>query len=431
MNNKVIKNASWIIGCKIIQAVINLVIGMITARYLGPSNYGIINYASSIITFVLPIAQLGFTKTIVKEFIERPDMEGKILGSALVFNLISSIACMGVVALFLLFANAGETVTITVGILFSFSLIFQVAEIIQFWFQSKLLSKYPAVTSLIAYLVVALYKAYLLVTGKSVIWFAVSGSLDYFVIAIILFLLYKKHGSQKLSFSFSLGKMMLSRSKHYIISTMMVTIFAQTDRIMLKLMLNEAETGYYSAAVACVGATSFVFAAIIDSMRPVILEEKKKESTEYEKRIVQLYSVITYLSLLQSLFMTLFAGTIVSLLYGQSYFNSISVLRIAVWYLTFSYYGSIRNIWILAEKKQQYLWIINLSGAVANVIINAILIPFLGAAGAAIASLITQFFTNVLIGYIIRPIRYNNTLMLKGLDPKFVITYIKRRGWRS
>ena len=39
---------------------------------------------------------------------------------------------------------------------------------------------------------------------------------------------------------------------------------------------DEAETGFYSAAITCIGITSFVFDAVIDSARPVILEEKEK-----------------------------------------------------------------------------------------------------------------------------------------------------------
>ena len=66
MNNKVIKNASWMIGCKIAQSVISLIIGMLTARYLGPSNYGLISYAASIAVFLLPLMQLGLIKTLVQ-----------------------------------------------------------------------------------------------------------------------------------------------------------------------------------------------------------------------------------------------------------------------------------------------------------------------------------------------------------------------------
>ena len=239
MNNKVIKNASWMIGCKIAQSVISLIIGMLTARYLGPSNYGLISYAASIAVFLLPLMQLGLSKTLVQEFIKRPDREGEVLGTALVFNIVSAIACMGGMYIFLSIANAGESTTIMVGVLYSFSLLFQATEIVQYWFQAKLLSKYPSIASVIAYTVVALYKIYLLVTGKSVIWFSVSSTLDYLLISFMLLIVYKRMGNQKLSFSWQLGKEMLHSSKYYIVASMMVSVFQQTDRIMLKLMMNE------------------------------------------------------------------------------------------------------------------------------------------------------------------------------------------------
>ena len=68
------------------------------------------------------------------------------------------------------------------------------------------------------------------------------------------------------------------------------------------------------------------------------------------------------------------------------------------------------------DSQQKYLWIMNLSGAFLNIVLNLLLIPVYNIMGAAIASLITQIFTNVIIGFIIKPIRENNNLMIKALD---------------
>lgn len=38
-NNKVVKNAGWIIGGRVFNKLLALVVGALTARYLGPSNY--------------------------------------------------------------------------------------------------------------------------------------------------------------------------------------------------------------------------------------------------------------------------------------------------------------------------------------------------------------------------------------------------------
>ena len=59
IKNKIFHNISWIVGCRIVQAVISLVISMLTARYLGPGNYGLINYAASVVALVTPLMQLG------------------------------------------------------------------------------------------------------------------------------------------------------------------------------------------------------------------------------------------------------------------------------------------------------------------------------------------------------------------------------------
>ena len=421
IKNKVLRNASWIILCRIVQSVLSLIISMITARYLGPSNYGIISYAASIAAFVYPISSLGLNHILVQETVQSPQDEGEIYGTSLVLSIGASAVCLVGVVAFVSLVNAGERETILVCCLYSLLLFFQALELIQYWFQAKYLSKYVSVISLCTYAAVSAYKIYLLASGKSVYWFAVSNALDHMLIAAALIVTYRRLGGGEFRFSWAVARRMISRSRYYIVSSMMVTVFAQTDKIMLKLMIDETATGFYSAAVSCAGMTSFVFGAIIDSMRPAIFENRKVSSQHFENSVSTLYGIIIYLSLAQSPVMTLLAEPIISLLYGAEYQPAVGALRIIVWYTTFSYMGAVRNIWILAESKQKYLWIINLSGASLNVLLNALMIPQWGILGAAAASLITQFVTNVVLGFIMRPIRRNNVIMLKGLNPLTVV----------
>ena len=381
MLNRVVKNTSWIIVCKIVQSLLNLVVSMLTARYLGPSNFGLINYAASIVAFMVPLMQLGLRSTLVYEFIQRPDEEGKTLGTALLMNVLSALLCMASIAAFVTIANREEKTTIIVCILYSINLIFQALEMCQYWFQKNLLSKYTSLISLAAYVIVSIYKIYLLQTNKNMYWFAVAQAIDYCLIAVALLVAYKKNGGQRFSVSFKRGKEMLAKSKYYIISGMMVTMFAQTDRLMIKNMLGDAATGYYSAAVACAGVVSFVFVAIIDSMRPVILESNKQSVQAFELNISRLFSIVFYMSLMQCVAMTVLAKPIIWVLYGKDYLSSVNALRLVVWYVTYSYIGQVRNIWILAMRKQKYLWRINLIGVVLNLTLNFVFIPFGGILG--------------------------------------------------
>lgn len=425
LNNKVLNNATWIIVCKIVQAVLGVVITMLSARYLGPSNYGLISYAASIVAFFTPIMQLGLNATLVKEFIEKPECEGEILGTAILMNVISAVVCIAGIYAFIWIANPNEPITLAVCVLYSLNLIFQALEMSQYWFQSKLLSKYTSLTMLFAYIIASAYKIFLLVTQKSIYWFAIAQAIDYMIIAGILLVIYRRLGGQKLSFSFIRSQELLQQSKHYILAAMMVMVFQQTDKIMLKNMIGDAATGYYSVAVDCACMTGFVFTAIISSMRPVILESKKGSVHTYEQNVSRLFSIIFYGSLAQCVCMTLLAWPIIHILYGAEYEASVNVLRLVVWYTTYSYFGGVRNVWILAEEKQRYLWIINLLGALANVALNFMLIPGWGIMGAAFASFVTQFFTNFILGFIMQPIRDCNHLMLKGMNPKFACKEMK------
>ncbi len=426
LKNKVFKNASWIIGCRVAQAVLSFIVTMLTARFLGPSNYGVINYAASIVAFVAPIAQLGLGNIQVQELVNDPDNEGKIVGTTIGMSLISAVFCVAGVTAFSLIANASEKETIIVCVLYSLILFFQSAELLQYWFQAKYISKYASISSLIAFTIVTAYRVFLLVKGKSVYWFAVVNGIDYVIITIALLYLYRRIGGQKLEFSFFIAKRMLAKSRYYIVANMMVAIFTQTDHIMLKIMLDNEATGLYSAAISCAGLASFIYAAIIDSYRPLIFENYHKSKVYFENSMSQLYSIVIYLSLFQCIVVTLLAKPMIMIIYGSAYIESVNALKISVWYTTFSFIGTIRNIWILAEEKQKWLWLINFSGAAANVILNYIFIPMWGIMGAAFASLITQFFANVVISYLIPEIRRNTYIMIKGLNIKLIFCKLKK-----
>ena len=418
-SNKLLNNAKWIIACKIIQSLVQLAIGMLSARYLGPSNYGLINYASSVVAIAIPIMRLGLNEILVGEYVEKTDEEGRILGTALVMNVVSASACIIGVTAFTGVANHGEPTTILVCVLYSTSLLFQGIEMVQYWFQAKLLSKYSSLAMLCAYVAVSAYKVFLLVTIKSVYWFALSHSVEYGVTGILLLFAYGKKRTQRLSFSIDVAKVMFTKSRHYILAALMTVAYRSTASIMMKLMIGEAENGYYAAAVTCSVIVEFVFYAIIDSARPVVLESKKTNQKKFEQNVSRLYCVIIYLTIAQAIEFTILAELIVKILYGQDYLASIPVLRILIWQTVFSFVGTIRNVWILAEEKYSRLWVINLCGALTNIALNICLIPVWGACGAAVAAVATQFVTDFVVGFIMKDIRPNNYLMLAGLNPRF------------
>jgi O-antigen/teichoic acid export membrane protein len=414
-HNKEIKNAGWIIGGRIVQMIISFFVGILTARFLGPSNYGLINYAAAYVAFFTSLCTLGINSVIIKDFVDHPDEQGKAIGSTLVLRAISSflsaIMIVGIIGII----DYDEPTTIVVAGLCSLSLIFHIFDTINYWFQSKYQSKITSITTLIAYIIMSAYKIVLLVLQKDVRWFAFATSIDYIVIAVLLLFAYKKFGGQKLEFSPKKAKSLISSSYHYILSSMMVAIYGQTDKLMLKQMLYDSEVGYYSIATAICSMWVFVLQAVVDSMYPTIIQLHKIDKMQFERKNKQLYAIVFYTSCIVSVAFVIFGGYAIRLLYGEAYEPSTMPLKIVTWYTAFSYLGVARNAWVVCENKQKYLKYMYFGAAILNVLLNLIFIPIWGTSGAAFASLLTQLLTSIILPLFFKEMRHNAKLMLEAI----------------
>lgn len=422
LKNRTFKNAGWLIAGKTVEKLISFVVGILSTRYLGPSNYGLINYAGAFAAFFMAFCTLGINSVIVKELIDKKVPQGTVLGTAIGLKGISSFLSAIMVVCIVSVLDAGEPVTILVVALCSIGPIFNILETFNYWFQSRLQSKVTAIAAVIGYMITSAYRIYLMATEKSVIYFALATSVDYICVGLIQIIAYKKYHGEKLRFSWSYGKKLLKISSPFILPALMVAIYGQTDKLMLKQMIGVEENGYYSTAVTLCLSWCFILSSIIDSFSPTIMELNLKDEERFKKRNKQLYAIVAYLSCAVSVIFTLFAHPIIRILYGESYLPAAAPLRIITWYTAFSYLGVARNSWIVCKNRQKYLIYIYLSAAFINILANAALIPMLGASGAATASLLAQI-TTILVPLAIPPLRENTKLIfeavtLKGLLPK-------------
>lgn len=415
LKNKVVKNAGWIIGGKVTNKLLAFVVGIFAARYLGPSNYGLINYAAAYATFFASLCTLGINSIIVKAFVDEPEKQGETIGTALLLRTVSSVLSALTIVGIVSVVDKDEPLTVIVVALFSISLVFQVFDTLNYWFQSRLQSKYSAIAEMAAYAAMSAYKIVLLVLNKDVRWFAVANALDYIVLAAFLLMAYFRNGGTEFSFSFQRAKTLLKSSSSFIIAGLMVSVYACTDKLMLKQMLGTGAVGHYSLATALSGYWVFVLAAVIDSVYPEIVKSFKTDYASYERKNKQLYAMVFYTSMLISALICVLAKPLVGILYGETYLPAVGPLRIVVWYVAFSYLGVARNAWVVCENRQKYLKYLYIGAAVLNVLLNLVLIPPLGAEGAAAASLVTQIATTLLLPALIKPLRRNVRLMLDAV----------------
>ena len=415
IRNRTAQNAGWLIGGKVAQMLLSLIVGILTARYLGPSNYGLIGYGTAYMAFFMSLCTLGINSLLVKEFVDNPNGSGMVIGTTLVLKFIASTISFLLILLITFFVDYGEYNTILIVFLCNLGLVFHILETFNYWFQSRLQSKVTAIVTFIAYFSTSLYKIVLLLFNADVFLFALASSVDYVVLGLLLWRSYKKHGGQQLFFSREYAKGLLSRSIHFIFPGLMVAIYAQTDKFMLKQMMSTEAIGFYTTAQILGGMWTFVLSAIIDSLYPGIMNSYKNNSGFEEKNMI-LYRIVFYLSIIVSTLICLFARPIIGILYGEAYLSAVLPLQIVTWLTGFSFLGVARNAWIVCKNMQKHLIIIYVSAAIFNVIFNYLLIPTYGATGAAIASVVTQFSTVFIIPLGINGLRENTLLIIKAIS---------------
>lgn len=399
--------------------IISFIITMITARYLGPTNYGVLSYGASFVTFFLSFVNLGLNSIIVNEFINNPQDEGKILGTSIFLRVISS--GISIISIFILISilKPGKDIIIITTMLQSIVLIFHALSIFDYWFQSRLESKYVSIAKIVAYTIASLYKVILLINRCSVILFAIATVLDYFIICIMLFIFYKKKKGQSLMVDLKLGKNLLKKSYHFIISSIMVVIYTQIDKIMIGSMMNETYVGYYAAALAIHSAYGFIPQAIINSARPTIYIAKKEDNNKYKKRLKQTYAVIFWSSILFSIIICLCSAFIIKILYGVAYIEATVPLMLLAFATPFAYIGTTHSIWLVSENLYNYNKKFLGIGVIINIVLNFILIPKIGIIGAALATLITEFFTNLIVPLLFKDLKKYMSNVYEGIILKF------------
>lgn len=396
--NKFLKNTSWIVFGQIFQMILSFFIGLLSVRYLGPTNYGSITYISSYVSFFSSICLMGLDTVVINKLVYYQERDGEVIASAVLLRSIVSILCMFSLSLVVYCVDGGNKELVIIAIISSFELLFKSFITITFWYQYKLMSKKVVIADLLAFLLSSLYRLYLLVTSKNIYWFATYSSLIYLLASLFYIPMFIKDCKSKKYASKEMCKELVHSCVPYLISGIMISLYTQIDRIMIKQILQTTvDVGYYSAAWTVCNLIAFIPNAISVSARPVLMQMRKEGKANYNQRVSQVLAVIIWLAIFYSLFVTIFSKKIILILYGQTYITAHTVLKILVWSTLMENVGKIRDIWLIGENRSNYVTFFSTVGTILNVIINIQFIHLWGINGAALSTVITQFFVMLIL----------------------------------
>ncbi|MEG4506922.1 flippase [Microcoleus sp. F6_B4] len=415
---QVLSNIAWLFTDQILQMGLGLFVGLWVARYLGPTEFGLLNYAIAFVSLFSSVATMGLGTLVVRNIARDPECKNETLGTA--FGLQFTGGCITLVLTVTVIALLKPNDTLTrwlVGIIAA-GTIFNAFEAINFWFQSQIQSKYTVLAKNSVCFLVAAVRIGLVTIKAPLLAFAWVRLAEVALVGIAYVYFYKLTGNKikDWHFSWERCKELLSESWPIILSGLAVYVYSKTDQIMLGAMNKNAELGYYAAAVKVSEICDFLPMIVSSSIFPKLANLRKTNYEEYLNKF-QIYSdIMIFLWLAVAIPISLLSPWIVHLLYGEKYAKSAAVLALYVWAQFGSNFGVARSTYLNIEGQLRYGLYLTVVGSIFNVALNFFLIPKYGAFGATAATLITYFYVIILLNFLIKELRPFGNFIWRSLN---------------
>ena len=387
-----IKNSSWIIGGRILDIGITFFITIMLARYLGPSQFGVLAYAISLMSLFAAAGHMGLSGLVVREVVKYPNHNAEILGTTAGVKYFGYLMGFVVLIVFSLINEEKGGEQFLVVLVVALSMLFKPIDVIDFWFQAHLQVKYTTIAKSISVVAAACYRLLLIYLCAELLLFAAANVLQSLIVALLLIIFYSAKSATAIRiwrFSLSRAKILLGQSWIIFLGSIFAVVYLKIDQIMLKWMVGVKEVGIYAIAATLSEAWYFVPSAIVVSFYPRLIRLRDESEQKFEIRFQMLFDFLFGIAFVVAIFVTIFSNFFVEIFFGDNYARSASILSIHIWAAIFIFMRTAFSKWIILENVLVFSLVTQGFGALSNIVLNYFLIPLYGGVGAAVATLIS------------------------------------------
>jgi PST family polysaccharide transporter len=393
-------NSAWLFADKILRMALGLLVGVLTARALGPANYGLLNFALAFAGFFGPLCSLGLDSVLMRNLVLHPSRSGLLLGSAAGLRLMGCMAALllalGTHSIFYASDSPGRSLLLAVLV----AQLFGVQDLVDMAFQSLGRADWGVMARWLPLAVGTLWRIFLIVSGKGLIWFAWALSLESAVGAFALGLAWRFRGHSRKPWSWSarLARSLFKSSWPLALTGLSVALYMRLDQVLVRAYLGDKQLGLYSVSVRFAELWYFMPMAVCAAAYPQLLAlHKAKGAAAFEAGLSKLFRSLVLLGLAAGAFLSFAGPFIIGRLYGADYAPASVTLAILAWAGIFVGLGIAREQWLILNGMAKFSFATTLGGAVLNLILNLWWLPRFGAPGAAWATLAAQAASTMIL----------------------------------
>jgi polysaccharide transporter, PST family len=405
MGSAEFRNIFWMVADRVWRMAISLVVGVWVIRYLGPDYFGEINYVLAFIGIATVVTGFGMESFLIKELVSSPEKKSEIVYTAFVLRLAAASLSFLFLLAFLYLTNEPAQVFLLFFLLVM-QLFTNAFAVVDLALQAELRSKITIITRNIFFVFGAVLKAVAILTHQNIYVFAVLTVLDISIADVYLFFYYRRRqagGGRRLQIPYL--KTLAQKAIPFLLSNVAIVLYMKIDQVLLGKLANIKEVGYFTATTKVAEVFYFIPLVITGSMFGLLINARKVSISKYLSIGRKIFFYLLACGLLISVAIYLFAGPVITFLFGSKFLPSIGVLEMYIWTVIFIYGGVAINQLLVIEEGQKVILYKTLIGVCLNIVLNLLLIPRYGAMGAAVATLITQFVSSIAANFFFKQSR--------------------------
>jgi PST family polysaccharide transporter len=386
---QILQNSFWLMLEQGLRIAAGIVVAALIARYVGARDFGLFNYALSLVAFLSAAVGLGLDTIVIRELNSRPGERRWILGSALVLRLVAGLAATALAPLLVLLLQPGDRTALLLTTIIAFTLPLQAIDTLELPFHAELKSRIAVASRSVGVFGTLAARAVLLAARAKLEWFAAAALVEKPLGAVILVRRLHAAGQHVRNWRYDrqFARRLLRDGWPLVVSGLCIIVYMRSDQILITRMLGPSANGVYSAAVRLVEQMFVIPGIFARSLAPKAVQLGDAEFLPYVRRVA---ARMVWAGIGLTVAMEFASGPLIELLYGDLYKDAAPVLRLLSLNIVFLSYSAARSMIVVRHNLFKFDTLFISVSALANLTLNYILIPRYGIEGAVAGSIVAQ-----------------------------------------
>ncbi len=381
------RNFSLVFVLGFVGQILIFVGNVYLANVLGPSSFGILTYAQTMVLYFAVIADSGL-QTIGTRRVAQPNEQAPVvLREILTLRMLLSFAVYALLipfSLFIIPSAAEQSLTLVVGLS-----VFPLAFLLEWFFQGLERFAIVVVSRLVRGITYLGLLTLFVHTNTDAMRSAIVFVASYCLPTLILLWLSRRWHSAGGRKTVNLSLLVLALPIG--LSALLNQVNFNFGTLAVGMFHTHVAVGEYSAANRIIlFVESFIATNVVVVLLPLLSRKFKESTSNFTSLVRYLIRMALLVALPIGISVTLLAASLLHVLYPVGYDDAIPVFQISIWAAMIVLVRSIYDTCLIAIEKQRQFLASALIGAGINIALNVLLVPHYGISGAAYASVGTE-----------------------------------------